>query len=470
MTQASLPPGFRFHPTDVELVSYYLKRKIMGKKPLVEAISEVELYKFAPWDLPNKSSLRSKDLEWFFFCPRDKKYPNGSRTNRATPNGYWKTSGKDRTIMLNSRVVGVKKTLIFHEGKAPKGDRTDWVMYEYKMEDNDLVSAGFSKDAYVLCKIFKKSGLGPRIGEQYGAPFNEDEWENADAEASMFHLMPSSEVVNPVAHTIVQHPVPDGAVEVSALQHSSAACAVEEPSFGHVSATAHVEDLAFNGYTAAGAAIEDLPPQHSIKSSGHEVASGSVSNGVDDMYNEYDGFLFEELSKFLNDSPRRDRENSGLPPMSEAEAHAFDVNTIDLHNELSVLSGLRGAPNNFGASNTGGTEYPVLPADRELSTDDYMELNDLLALDANFTSEFPAHNNHFLQYPSAHLTGIGYQDEVAALSSAFEPSGFLPTMPDTFDAFPSAANNGNFATEPAAYQRQTDNCHSFYCLPGKFIV
>jgi hypothetical protein len=103
----------------------------------------------------DKSSLRSKDLEWFFFCPRDKKYPNGSRTNRATPNGYWKTSGKDRTIMLNSRVVGMKKTLIFHEGKAPKGDRTDWVMYEYKMEDEDLVSAGFSK--VMLCALMLSS-------------------------------------------------------------------------------------------------------------------------------------------------------------------------------------------------------------------------------------------------------------------------------------------------------------------------
>jgi len=55
MAQTSLPPGFRFHPTDVELVSYYLKRKIMGKKLIVDAISEVDLYKFPPWDLPGNS-------------------------------------------------------------------------------------------------------------------------------------------------------------------------------------------------------------------------------------------------------------------------------------------------------------------------------------------------------------------------------------------------------------------------------
>jgi len=58
MAQTSLPPGFRFHPTDLELCSYYLKRKIMGKKLLVEAISEVELYKYAFWDLPGICSVK----------------------------------------------------------------------------------------------------------------------------------------------------------------------------------------------------------------------------------------------------------------------------------------------------------------------------------------------------------------------------------------------------------------------------
>lgn len=50
--RASLPPGFRFHPTDVELLKYYLKRKVMGKRVRVEVISEIDLYKFSPWDLP----------------------------------------------------------------------------------------------------------------------------------------------------------------------------------------------------------------------------------------------------------------------------------------------------------------------------------------------------------------------------------------------------------------------------------
>jgi hypothetical protein len=45
-------PGIRFHPTDVELVMYFLMRKVMGRKFRVEVIAEVDVYKFAPWDLP----------------------------------------------------------------------------------------------------------------------------------------------------------------------------------------------------------------------------------------------------------------------------------------------------------------------------------------------------------------------------------------------------------------------------------
>lgn len=56
MGRGSLPPGFRFHPTDEELVGYYLKRKVEGLEIELEVIPEINLYKFDPWELPGKIS------------------------------------------------------------------------------------------------------------------------------------------------------------------------------------------------------------------------------------------------------------------------------------------------------------------------------------------------------------------------------------------------------------------------------
>lgn len=54
-----MPPGFRFHPTDEELVIYYLKRKINGRTIELEIIPEIDLYKCEPWDLPGTINLSS---------------------------------------------------------------------------------------------------------------------------------------------------------------------------------------------------------------------------------------------------------------------------------------------------------------------------------------------------------------------------------------------------------------------------
>ncbi|KAJ0102174.1 hypothetical protein Patl1_06002 [Pistacia atlantica] len=189
----SLAPGFRFHPTDEELVRYYLKRKILNKPFRFDPISVTDIYKSEPWDLPDKSRLKSRDLEWYFFSMLDKKYGNGSRTNRATEKGYWKTTGKDRAIHHNTRIVGMKKTLVYHRGRAPRGERTNWVMHEYRLTDEELEKAGVTQDAFVLCRIFQKSGSGPKNGEQYGAPFVEEEWEDDDVVEAAY--MPGQEMV-----------------------------------------------------------------------------------------------------------------------------------------------------------------------------------------------------------------------------------------------------------------------------------
>ncbi|XP_011096933.1 NAC domain-containing protein 45 [Sesamum indicum] len=170
MAPVSLPPGFRFHPTDEELVAYYLKRKINGRKIDLEIIPEVDLYKCEPWDLPGKSLLPSKDLEWYFFSPRDRKYPNGSRTNRATKAGYWKATGKDRKVSSQMRAVGMKKTLVYYRGRAPHGARTDWVMHEYRLDERECENPSGLQDAYALCRVFKKSlNTSPKIGDHYVA-------------------------------------------------------------------------------------------------------------------------------------------------------------------------------------------------------------------------------------------------------------------------------------------------------------
>ncbi|XP_013592194.1 PREDICTED: NAC domain-containing protein 17-like [Brassica oleracea var. oleracea] len=178
-------PGFRFHPTDEELVMYYLKRKICKRRLRVNAIGVVDVYKLDPEELPGQSVLKTGDRQWFYFTPRNRKYPNAARSGRGTATGYWKATGKDRVIAYNSRSVGLKKTLVFYRGRAPNGERTDWVMHEYTMDEQELGRCKNAKEYYALYKLFKKSGSGPKNGEDYGAPFQEEEWFDDDYEVSV---------------------------------------------------------------------------------------------------------------------------------------------------------------------------------------------------------------------------------------------------------------------------------------------
>ncbi|XP_058107737.1 NAC domain-containing protein 79-like [Magnolia sinica] len=156
-----LPAGFRFHPTDEEIITHYLSPKVLDNSFSARAIGEVDLNRCEPWELPDKAKMGEK--EWYFFCQRDRKYPTGTRTNRATEAGYWKATGKDKEIYKGKGcLVGMKKTLVFYKGRAPKGEKTNWVMHEFRLDGKlsfyKLSKA--SKDEWVVCKVFHKlSGI-----------------------------------------------------------------------------------------------------------------------------------------------------------------------------------------------------------------------------------------------------------------------------------------------------------------------
>ncbi|WCJ24242.1 NAC domain containing protein 32 [Euphorbia peplus] len=155
----SFPPGYRFKPHDEELVVYYLKRKIYNQSLPRNRIKEVELYKYNPDTLAAKYNPNGED-EWYFFTPRNRKYPNGDRPNRAAGDGFWKATGADKQIRFNVTTVGLKKSLVFYRGKPPRGDKTDWIMHEYKLMDapkrKKLSQNDMKLDDCVLCKIRKK--------------------------------------------------------------------------------------------------------------------------------------------------------------------------------------------------------------------------------------------------------------------------------------------------------------------------
>ncbi|KAJ6763056.1 hypothetical protein OIU79_023741 [Salix purpurea] len=196
--QSSLPPGFRFHPTDEELILHYLKKKLASTPFPVSVIADVDIYKFDPWDLPAQAVLGEK--EWYFFSPRDRKYPNGARPNRAAASGYWKATGTDKIIMASTMApkgvviggqenIGVKKALVFYRGKPPKGVKTDWIMHEYRLAETPTYTNNRSTkpkdssmrlDDWVLCRIYKKSlalTSSPRalISSEHGQEEEEEE-------------------------------------------------------------------------------------------------------------------------------------------------------------------------------------------------------------------------------------------------------------------------------------------------------
>ncbi|XP_019175936.1 PREDICTED: NAC domain-containing protein 30-like [Ipomoea nil] len=154
--ECCVPPGFRFHPTEEELVGYYLKRKINSLKIDLDVITDIDLYRMEPWDIQDRCKLGYEEQsEWYFFSHKDRKYPTGTRTNRATAAGFWKATGRDKAVVnKEEQIIGMRKTLVFYKGRAPNGRKTDWIMHEYRLQTSEHGPP--QEEGWVVCRAFKK--------------------------------------------------------------------------------------------------------------------------------------------------------------------------------------------------------------------------------------------------------------------------------------------------------------------------
>ncbi|KAL8496340.1 hypothetical protein ACS0TY_020155 [Phlomoides rotata] len=137
--------GFRFYPTEEELISFYLHTMLQHKiSNINRVIPLLDIYTLDPWNLPQHcGELCQGDTEqWFFFMPRQEREERGGRPSRTTGSGYWKATGSPSYVYSSdNKVIGVKKSMVFYRGKAPLGRKTKWKMNEYRAINEDSTTS-----------------------------------------------------------------------------------------------------------------------------------------------------------------------------------------------------------------------------------------------------------------------------------------------------------------------------------------
>jgi len=158
--------GFRFNPTDIELIEGYLKKRISSSL-LPEAaegfIVDFDIYSCNPWELPRHHfRYPSQQREMFFFTPtrppNSSSKSSSSRCARTAGCGVWHGNGQDHRIVKNGVVIGhttsfkfkmIEPAVVDAGAEREKGSnknsnrngnrngngrrKTDWLMHEYRL-------------------------------------------------------------------------------------------------------------------------------------------------------------------------------------------------------------------------------------------------------------------------------------------------------------------------------------------------
>uniref|UniRef100_A0A0D9XRL7 NAC domain-containing protein n=1 Tax=Leersia perrieri TaxID=77586 RepID=A0A0D9XRL7_9ORYZ len=131
-----LPPGYRFRPTEEVLIVNYLYPRALHMPLPCEIIADINILQHHPSDIvPEEESQTGKH----FFTRKTIKYPGGHRSNRVVGNGSWRATGSEVPIYCklgngaNNMLVGMRRTLVFYNGKSQATECMVWAMHEFRL-------------------------------------------------------------------------------------------------------------------------------------------------------------------------------------------------------------------------------------------------------------------------------------------------------------------------------------------------
>ncbi|XP_042479704.1 NAC domain-containing protein 68-like [Macadamia integrifolia] len=169
MDAPMLPAGFRFDPSDRQLILYYLTRKVRTPCFKVPYIKEVDVYNSHPRDLitqahggdgSSSSTRRNKNMNqyYYFFTQRKRKHEQGksSRASREVKNGAsWKANSGEQNVKdyKSDKEIGLKTTLVYYKDKNPKS-KTNWIMHEYRLTTQESIQQPYE---WVICRVYKRT-------------------------------------------------------------------------------------------------------------------------------------------------------------------------------------------------------------------------------------------------------------------------------------------------------------------------
>uniref|UniRef100_A0A0E0J2A1 NAC domain-containing protein n=1 Tax=Oryza nivara TaxID=4536 RepID=A0A0E0J2A1_ORYNI len=141
-TTMHLSVGCVFRPTEGELVVNYLYRRAMQEPLPCDFITDVDIQCHNPWDIvPAGEKKNGKH----FFTRKENSHPRDYESNHAAGDGFWRLAGTEVPIYnkpsggADEKLVGMKRTLVFHFRKSSSTERTGWVMQEFRLAGASLV-------------------------------------------------------------------------------------------------------------------------------------------------------------------------------------------------------------------------------------------------------------------------------------------------------------------------------------------